>query len=334
MSQKQKILVAGGAGYIGSHTCKRLALAGFEPITLDNLTTGFKHNVKWGPFVEGNIADQALVKKIINQYDIHAVIHFAASAYVGESILHPRKYFENNVVGTLNLLNALLDCDVKHIVFSSTCATYGVPQTVPISEENSQLPINPYGDSKLFVEKILKWYQLQYGLESVVLRYFNAAGADPDGEIGEEHNPETHLIPLVIQALRGQVPELKVFGTDYATPDGTAMRDYIHVSDLAEAHVLSLMHLQSGKGSVALNLGMGISYSVLDVVRSAEKISGKKCPVKYAPRRVGDPSILTSNSTKAKNVLRWQVHYTELDRIIETAWKWHNHTPKKMAAQL
>ncbi len=261
-----RVLVTGGAGYIGSHTAKALARDGFEPVVLDNLVTGHRSAVRWGPFVRGDVGDRGLVRRVIRDHRVEAVVHFAACAYVGESIQDPRKYFRNNVANTLALLDAMLDAGVDQIVFSSTCATYGVPDELPIGEDHPQRPVNPYGDSKLFVERMLGAYGVAYGLRSVALRYFNAAGADPEGELGENHDPETHLIPLVIEAALGRRPWVDVLGTDYPTPDGTAVRDFVHVTDLAEAHVRALGHLLGGGESVALNLGTGAGHSVREVI--------------------------------------------------------------------
>jgi UDP-arabinose 4-epimerase len=240
------VLVTGGAGYIGSHTAKRLARAGFRPVVLDNLSRGHAHAVKWGPFICGDLADSALIRRVMEEHSIQAILHFAAFAYVGESMSAPRNYFANNVSNTLNLLDVAVDLGVKNVVFSSTCATYGIPEIMPISEDEKQRPVNPYGEAKLFIERVLHWYAQAYGLRWVVLRYFNAAGADSEGEIGEDHEPETHLIPRAIQAALGELPSVDIYGTDYPTPDGTAVRDYIHVMDLADAHVLALQHLLGG----------------------------------------------------------------------------------------
>jgi UDP-glucose-4-epimerase GalE len=318
-----RILVTGGAGYIGSHACKALAKAGHFPIVIDDLSTGNKWAVRWGALVQGNIGDHDLVLNVLRAEKIDAVLHFAASAYVGESMLQPQKYFSNNVVNSLNLLNAMCDAGVKNIVFSSTCSTYGDPVSLPIDESHPQNPVNPYGDSKLFVEKALKWYHKAYGLHWVALRYFNAAGADVTGEIGEAHNPEPHLIPLVIQAARGDRPEVCIFGTDYATPDGTAIRDYIHVEDLAQAHTLAIQHLFHGGDSGAFNLGTGRGYSVRDIIAAVEKHSSKKVPMNEKERRAGDPERLVASAERAKHCLGWKpVH--GLDSIIATAWNWEN----------
>ena len=318
------ILVTGGAGYIGSHTAKILAQAGYNPVVLDNMVYGHEWAVKWGPLEKGDLADGEFVRGVIARHKIEAVVHFAAYTYVGESVTNPRKYFQNNVVNTLNLLNVMCDCGVKSIVFSSTCATYGVPQQVPISEDHPQHPINPYGEAKYVVERILHWYGGAYGLRWAALRYFNAAGADPDGAIGEDHDPETHLIPLVIFALQGKRPQVEIFGTDYPTPDGTAIRDYIHVNDLADAHVRALRHLLDAKGNLALNLGTGKGNSVREVIAAVERVSGKKVPVRETGRRAGDPPALVADARKANAVLGWKPQYTDIATIVEHAWRWHS----------
>jgi len=317
------IIVTGGAGYIGSHTAKVLARAGHQPIVVDNLSFGHEWAVKWGPFERGDLADAAFVAGVFERHRPEAVIHFAASAYVGESMTNPRKYFHNNTANTLQLLDIMLDHDVRRFVFSSTCATYGVPQRVPIDEAHPQAPVNPYGESKLFVERILHWYGEAYGLTSVALRYFNASGADPEGEIGEDHDPETHLIPLVIGAAMGTRPPVGVFGTDYPTPDGTAIRDYIHVMDLADAHARALDYLVKGGERTAINLGTGSGHSVRAVIETVERVSGRQVPRKDSPRRAGDPPELVADARKAKQVLGWSARYTDLAEIVEHAWKWH-----------
>jgi UDP-arabinose 4-epimerase len=322
------ILIVGGAGYIGSHTAKAVARAGLEPVVFDNLVYGHRSANRWGPLIEGDIADRALVDRVLTEHGVTAVIHFAAYAYVGESVQHPRKYFHNNVVGTLALLDAMIDRGVRDIVFSSTCATYGDPVAVPMTEDHPQKPINPYGESKLAVERILHWYGGAYGLRYAALRYFNAAGADPDGEIGENHDPETHLIPLAIGAALGQAPELKIFGTDYPTPDGTAIRDYIHVADLADAHLRALKRLESGDQALALNLGTGRGHSVREVVASVEKISGRKVPRVEVGRRAGDPPSLVADARRAMERLGWRPQYAELDTIVEHAFRWHDRKPR------
>jgi UDP-arabinose 4-epimerase len=318
-----RVLVTGGAGYIGSHTAKALSRAGHEPVVLDNFKAGHRWAVKWGPLAEGDLADQDFVHHTLREFDIQAVIHFAADVLVGESVADPRKYYWNNVVNSLRLLDALAGSSVGHIVFSSSCATYGVPSRVPIPEDHPQFPVNPYGETKLMIERILHDYGPAYGLRWMALRYFNAAGADPDGEIGEDHDPETHLIPLVVQAAQGDRPAIEIYGTDYPTPDGTAVRDYIHVTDLARAHVQALEYLAGGGASTALNLGTGLGHSVREVVAAVGKLCDGRVPVKEGPRRAGDPPALVAEVGKAEKVLGWKPEYAELDLIVETAWKWH-----------
>lgn len=318
------VLVTGGAGYIGSHAAKALAQAGFEPVVLDNLSMGHRWAVRWGPLVEGDLSDRALLKQVLAKYRISAVMHFAASAYVGESMTEPRRYFQNNVVNTLGLLEELMDAGVKNFVFSSTCATYGIPQTPLIAETHPQNPVNPYGDSKRFVERALHWFGQAYGLRWAALRYFNAAGADPDGEIGEFHDPETHVIPLVIESALGLRPSVKIFGTDYPTPDGTAVRDYIHVADLASAHLSALKLLLEGQESLAVNLGTGKGHSVREVIAAVKKVSGKPVPCTETDRRPGDPPNLVADPSRAKALLGWTPRYSELEAIVDTAWRWHS----------
>jgi UDP-glucose-4-epimerase GalE len=316
-------LVTGGAGYIGSHTAKALAAAGHQPVALDNLSYGHQWAVKWGPLEQGDLSDIEFLKRVLEKHRVDAVVHFAASAYVGESMTNPRRYFRNNTVNTLNLLDAMIDHGVTRVVFSSTCATYGIPTRVPIDEAHPQQPVNPYGQSKVFVERILHWYDVAYALRSVSLRYFNAAGADPDGDIGEDHDPETHLIPLVIGAARGTRPPVGVFGTDYPTPDGTAVRDYIHVADLADAHVRALDYLTRGGGTTAINLGTGRGHSVREVIETVERVAGRPVPFSNSPRRAGDPPELVADPGKARTVLGWIPRYPGLSTIIEHAWRWH-----------
>ena len=277
------VLITGGAGYIGSHSAKALARAGFYPVVVDDLRTGHRSAVRWGPLVETDLADKVALGRVFETYPIAAVIHFAGSAYVGESMNAPKLYFQNNVVGTLNLLDTMLEHAVTRIVFSSSCATYGRPVVIPITEEHPQQPVNPYGESKLMVEKVLHWYAHAYGLRYVILRYFNAAGADPDLELGEMHEPEPHLIPRVIAASLGALTAVDVYGTDYDTVDGTAVRDYIHVTDLAEAHVAAMGYLESGGAAMALNLGTGTGHSVRQVISAVEQASGRKVPF-HQPR--------------------------------------------------
>lgn len=315
------ILIVGGAGYIGSQTAKQVARAGLEPVVFDNLVYGHRWAVKWGPFVEADLADVARVRRTLEEHQVSAVIHFAAYTYVGESVTNPRKYFHNNIVNTLNLLDAMVDAGVRDIVFSSTCATYGEPVRVPIDEQHPQNPVNPYGESKLAVEKMLRWYAGAYGLRYAALRYFNAAGADPDGELGEDHAPETHLIPLAIEAALGG-PELSIFGTDYPTPDGSAIRDYIHVSDLADAHLLALRKLQAGAPQLQLNLGTGRGHSVREVVNAVERVSGRKVPARLVDRRAGDPPALVADARQAAELLGWKPQYPDLATIVEHAFRW------------
>lgn len=317
------ILVTGGAGYIGSHACKALAQAGYLPITLDNLVYGHRWAVRWGPLIEGDLANGRLLRRVIRDYKVKAVIHFAAYAYVGESMQDPGKYFRNNVANTINLLDAMVDTGVDNIVFSSTCATYGVPQRTPVSEDHAQRPVNPYGESKLFVERALRWYDMAHGVRSVSLRYFNAAGADPDGEIGEDHDPETHLIPLIIRAALDPTQNVKIFGTNYATPDGTAVRDYIHVTDLARAHVRAIDRLRDGGETISLNLGTGTGHSVREVIDAVQRVSGRKVVVVEAPRRAGDPPMLVAQPGLAADLLAWVPQYSDLDTIVTTALRWH-----------
>lgn len=317
------LLVTGGAGYIGSHTAKALAQAGHSPVTYDNLSTGHRWAVRWGPFVKGDVADRRLLVDTLREHSIEAVMHFAGSASVAESIASPARYFENNSVNSLTLLNAMLEAGTRHIIFSSTCATYGNPRSAAISERSAQAPVNPYGESKLFVEKALRWYEAAYGIQWVALRYFNAAGADPEGEIGEAHDPETHVIPLAIRAALGQGPRIEVKGTDYPTPDGTAVRDYVHVMDLADAHIRALDRLLRGGASMALNLGTGRGYSVREVIQAVHRVSGHPVPAEEGGRRDGDPPFLVAKPGLARRALGWSPQYTDLDAIVRTAWNWH-----------
>ncbi len=319
----KRILVTGGAGYIGSHTCKALAQAGYTPVVFDNLSTGNAWAVKWGPLVRGELADRRLLRDALRRYQIDAVIHFAASAYVGESMENPYKYLQGNAMGSLELLEAMKEVGIDNIVFSSTCATYGTPQKLPISESEPQRPVNPYGDSKLYIEQALKWYGLAHDFGWVALRYFNASGADKDGEIGECHDPETHLIPLVIQAAQDIGPPITIMGTDYPTPDGTAVRDYIHVEDLAQAHIRALDYLERGGESIAMNLGMGKGYSVREVIAAVQRAGGRPVPVLEADRRAGDPASLVADTRLAQKTLGWKARYTNLDDVVRTAWAWH-----------
>lgn len=320
------VLVTGGAGYIGSVAVDDLAKRGETVVVLDNLVYGHREAVADGvPFYEGSIGNKELIKKIVAEHKIDACMHYSAYAYVGESVEQPAKYYENNFVETLHLLDALRDNGVHRFIFSSTCATYGVPQYVPIDEKHPQWPINPYGWTKLMVERALADYDHAYGLKYVALRYFNAAGASEC--CGEDHDPETHLIPLVLKAAMGKIANVKVFGTDYDTPDGTAVRDYIHISDLSSAHLLALDHLRAGKESEFINLGNGNGYSVKQVIDTARKVTGKDVPFENAPRRAGDPPQLVGDSRKAREVLGWKPQFAELEEIIESAWAWHQAHP-------
>lgn len=321
------VLVTGGAGYIGSHACKALAAAGYEPVAFDNLVYGHEWAVKWGPLVRGDILDRSALDQVFARYQPVAVMHFAAFAYVGESVTDPGKYYRNNVAGTLNLLEALRDHgrdhDMAKFIFSSTCATYGTPAIVPIPENHPQQPINPYGQSKLMIEQMLRDFDVAHGLRSISLRYFNAAGADPDGETGEAHDPETHLIPLVLDAAAGIRPHITVFGDDYDTPDGTCIRDYIHVSDLAGAHVLALGALVNGAPTTAYNLGNGQGFSVREVIDVARQVTGREIPVQMGARRAGDPARLVGDAQRIQHELDWKPKHADLKGMIDTAWKWH-----------
>ena len=318
------ILVMGGAGYIGSHTVKHLLDQGYQVVVADNLIYGHKEAVDArATFIHADLLDSYSLEKVFKAYPIDAVVHFAAFAAVGESVQDPERYYFNNVIGTLNLLHVMQSHGVKKIVFSSTCATYGEPQYTPINEQHPQNPINPYGRTKLMIEQIFADYEKAYGLEHIALRYFNAAGCAADGSIGESHTPETHLIPLVLKAIKGERSNIKVFGMDYDTPDGTCIRDYIHVEDLASAHRLALEKLGSYSG--CLNLGTGIGTSVKEIISAAENVSGKKCPIEYVERRTGDPARLFADNTLAKKILGWAPKYTQIEDIIATAWQWEQN---------
>jgi UDP-glucose 4-epimerase len=327
-SSDRVILVTGGAGYIGAHAVKALEDRGFQVIVLDNLVYGHRElvdaNLK-AKLVVGDISDRNFLDQLFSTTKIDAVMHFAAFAYVGESVTDPAKYYQNNVVGTLTLLDAMRHNGVTNFVFSSTCATYGNPQSIPITEDHPQLPINPYGAGKFAVERILQDYDPAYGMKSVIFRYFNASGADPDGLFGEDHNPETHLIPLVLQTAAGKRASVSVFGTDYETPDGTCIRDYIHVTDLAQAHVLGLEYLLEHQASQIFNLGNGSGFSVKQVIDTAKEVTGKDISIEECPRRAGDPAILIGSSDKARKILGWKPQYADLTTIIKHAWNWHQH---------
>lgn len=320
------ILVTGGAGYIGSHTVQALKQAGYEVVILDNLVYGHRdlvEQVLQVELIEGNTNDRDLLDNLFKSREIAAVMHFSAYAYVGESVSNPAKYYRNNVIGTITLLEAMLAAEVKKFVFSSTCATYGVPEVVPIPEDHPQNPINPYGATKLMVERILSDFSQAYDFKSVRFRYFNAAGADPNGLLGEDHNPETHLIPLVLQTALGKRESISIFGSDYPTADGTCVRDYIHVSDLADAHVLGLEYLLKGGDSAFFNLGNGNGFSVKEVIETARLVTGKDIKAVECDRRPGDPPALIGSAEKARKILDWQPQYTNLKDIIIHAWEWH-----------
>ena len=321
----QTILVTGGAGYVGSHVCKSLAAEGFNPVVVDCLSRGHESAVKWGSLERVDLTDEARLKAVIEQHRPGGVMHLADLCDVGESVTDPARYYHNNLVGSLNLLKGMLDQGMGSIVFSSSCAIYGVPGTVPIPETQAKVPITPYGVSKLVVEHMLRDFSMAYGIGYVCLRYFNAAGADPEGEIGESHRPETHVIPLAIEAALGKRSHFEIFGTDYATPDGTAVRDYVHVSDLASAHVSALRYLSEGGRSAALNLGTGRGHSVKQIVAAVERLSGRTVPVKEGSRRIGDASNLVADASRAFKVLGWTPKYTTLDDIVATALNWHRN---------
>ncbi len=334
MKTKGNILVTGGAGYVGAHACKALAAAGFAPITFDNLSRGHESAVKWGPLEVGDVTDSRRLTEVLEERRPVGVMHFAAFAYVGESVEHPVKYYANNVVGSFCLLQAVQRAGIKCFVFSSTCSTYGVPDSVPISEDHKQEPVNPYGTGKLMVETMLRDLDIAYGMPSVSLRYFNAAGADPEGKTGEDHDPETHALPLAIMTALGERERFEIFGTDYPTGDGTAVRDYVHVSDLATAHVMALEYLLAGGKRTALNLGTGRGHSVRELITSVEQVSGRPVAVSESPRRPGDPPELVANPAKANEVLGWEPGHKELDAIVETALRWHAGGGKRNSAQL
>jgi UDP-glucose-4-epimerase GalE len=318
-----KVLVTGGAGYIGSHTTKELLKQGFEVVVFDNLSSGNKEFVLGGGLIVGDLMDKAAIRKVFKSGDIAAVLHFASLIQVGESYVDPRKYYAQNLISSLNLLDVMLEAGVKSFIFSSSAAVYGTPRQIPIPEEHPLLPINPYGQTKFFVEKILQDYDRAYGLKFVSLRYFNAAGADPDGTLGEMHNPETHLIPNILSTIRGKKEYLEIYGTNFPTPDGTAIRDYIHVTDLAAAHVLALQKLLSSSMSESINLGTNRGYSVHEIIAKAEEITGKKVPSRQKTRREGDVPVLLASKEKAERLLGWKLRYSKIETIIETAWKWH-----------
>lgn len=322
-----RVLVTGGAGYVGSHCVRALQRAGYDVWVYDNLSCGHRQAVPAGRLIVGELENGSQLESELRQRKIEAVLHFAAVAEVGESVVNPQKYYVNNVIGTLNLLNAMRAADVRKLVFSSTTATYGAPKKVPITEEEPQQPISPYGFSKLVVERALGDYAHAYGLGYAALRYFNAAGADPSGELGEDHKPESHLIPITLQVALGQRAEITIFGDDYDTPDGTCIRDYVHVNDLADAHLRALDRLEAGKG-LKLNLGSGKGFSVREVIDAARRITGRPIAEKIGPRRPGDPPRLIADSSQARKVLGWEPQFDNIEAIVATAWKWHVSHPQ------
>ncbi|MBF4991775.1 UDP-glucose 4-epimerase GalE [Methylophilus sp. QUAN] len=317
-----RVLVVGGAGYIGSHMVKMLLGAGHEVITLDNLSSGHRDAVLGGTFVEGDLADPACLSQVFKQHQPESVMHFASYIQVGESVRKPDIYYRNNVTNTLNLLDAMLQFDVRKFIFSSTAAVFGEPDYVPIDEAHPNRPLNPYGRSKWMIEQVLADYDKAFDLRSVCLRYFNAAGADPEGQLGERHDPETHLIPLILQAASGRRDSIQVFGRDYDTPDGTCIRDYIHIVDLCSAHLAALEYLNKGGGSDRFNLGNGSGFSVQEVIDAVQKVSGKPVTVINGPRREGDPARLVADAKRARNILAWQPRFTDLETIVAHAWQW------------
>ncbi len=317
------ILVTGGAGYIGSHACKALKAAGYTPVTFDNLVTGWRDAVKFGPFEEGELVDRARLDAVFERYQPAAVMHFAALSQVGEAMREPGRYWRNNVEGSLTLIEAAVAAGCKRFVFSSTCATYGDHDNVVLDEDTVQLPLNAYGASKRAIEDMLRDFGASDGLESVIFRYFNVAGADPEGDIGEYHRPETHLVPLMLDVIDGKRAALTVFGTDYDTPDGTCIRDYVHVCDLVDAHVLGLKWLQEGKGSQVFNLGTGSGFSVMEVIEQSRAVTNRTVPYEIGPRRAGDATKLVSGSTRATRDLGWTPKRSTMAQMIEDAWRWH-----------
>lgn len=326
-----KVLVIGGAGYVGSHTVRQLMRSGHEVVVYDNLSRGHRQSVKDGVFVDGELSDRPKLQRVFSEYGIEAVMHFAAFALVGESVAQPAMYYQNNVSAPLELLEAMRASGVWRIVFSSTTATYGQPEKIPIAESTVQLPINPYGFTKLVFEHALTDYAKAYGFGCAALRYFNAAGASPDGDIGEDHDPESHLIPLVLQTALGQRARIGIFGEDYPTPDGTCIRDYIHVDDLADAHLKALALLEPGT-NLQLNLGTGVGQSVRQIIDACRKVTGHPIPTSVEERRPGDPAELVADSSLAKKVLGWSPAYTDIEAIVETAWKWHRSHPRGYAS--
>lgn len=329
MNAQSVILVTGGAGYIGSHACKALAHAGFTPVVYDSLSLGHREFVKWGPLVEGDMRDRASLVAAMKQYKPVGVMHFAALSSVGESVGKPLDYYDVNLTGTQTILSAMKECGVEFIILSSTAAVYGTPASVPISENTPTMPENPYGRSKLLAEMVMRDCEKAYGLNWMALRYFNACGASPAGDIGESHNPETHLIPLALAAAAGDAPALSIFGNDWPTPDGTCIRDYIHVTDLADAHVKALQYLMKEKVSGPVNLGIGKGYSVLEIIEAIKTVTKREVPAKMAPRRAGDVSTLVADASRARDILGFKPEHSSLEHIIQTAWDWYNRRPNQ-----
>lgn len=325
----EHVLITGGAGYVGSHTSKAIAALHYVPVCLDNLVHGHRSAVQWGPFIQGDLNNASLLDQIFSLYHPKAVIHFAAYAYVGESVEQPALYYQNNVAGSIMLLEAMRRHGCKNIIFSSSCATYGAPSQVPIPEDHPQIPINPYGRSKLMMEQIIRDYGSAYGIRYAVLRYFNAAGADPQGQIGEDHDPETHLIPILLQTVLGQRHDMEIYGADYDTPDGTAIRDYIHVTDLAGAHLLALKYLTQSGQDLCINLGTGQGHSVREVIRAVRQVTGKPVTCRIVGRRSGDPPVLVAKTGLAHSLLGWKPDFGLLEDTISTAWNWHRSQSKK-----
>lgn len=320
-----KVLVIGGAGYVGSQAVRQLIREGIPALVLDNLVYGHRELVRGIELIEGDLEDGNLLERVFAEHPIEAVMHFAAYCYVGESVTDPAKYYQNNLASTLNLLKKMLKANVRKLIFSSTCATYGVPLRLPLTEDHPQNPINPYGATKMMVERMLRDFDHAYGLKSISFRYFNAAGADPAGDIGEWHVPETHLIPIVLEVAAGRRGEVRIYGTDYPTHDGTCIRDYIHVADIAQAHILGLKHLLADNASDVFNLGNGDGFSVREVVKTVEEVTGRKIKTVESSRRPGDPPVLVGSSQKAHSGLGWETRFSDLRSIVQTAWKWHQH---------
>ena len=323
VDRKEHVLVTGGAGYVGSHTCKILSQQGYTPVTFDNLSGGYSHAVKWGPLIKGDLNDLDSIIAACHEYNFNTVIHFASYIEVAESVESPGKYYRNNIGGTLNLLDAMQGNNIKNLVFSSSCALYGIPDKVPITEDTVGSPLSPYGWSKLVIEKIIQDFSLAYNMRYVLCRYFNACGADSEAEIGEEHQPETHLIPRALMAVAGDAPSFKIYGTDYDTTDGTCIRDYIHVQDLARAHILALKHLEKDGKNCALNLGTGTGYSVREILEAVKEITNCDMVIQEGDRRMGDPSTLIADIKKAHHILGFQTEMSDLETIIKTAWNFY-----------